>query len=133
MKTNWKTVIAALATFATLTPMSAALAAETYYDIYYNASSGAAAVGDFGNFDDANNFTQIKGYLPGFFSTGWTQIVNTLRGTLQGIFFYNASNGAAAVGNFEDAGNFAQIKGYPPGAFSTGWTSIVDKYLGSLR
>ena len=116
MKTNWKTGIIALASFATLTPMSSALADQ----LYYNASNGAAAVGVI---DNSSNFTTIKTYSSGTFSTGWTQIVNTPKG----IIFYNAKNGAGAVAVIDNSGNITTIKTYSPGTFSTGWTNIISE------
>lgn len=69
MKTSWKTGVAALATFATLTPMSSVLADQ----FYYNASNGAGA---FGVLDRVGNFTNISSYGSGTFSTGQTSIVD---------------------------------------------------------
>jgi hypothetical protein len=69
MKTNWKTGIIALASFATFTPMSSALADQ----LYYNASNGAAAVTVI---DNSGNITTIKTYSPGTFSTGWINIIS---------------------------------------------------------
>jgi hypothetical protein len=45
-------------------------------------------------------------------------------------FFYNASNGQAALGVFDNSGNFSEKRSYPVGAFSTGWSQIVNTPTG---
>ncbi len=82
---------------------------------FYNASTGAVAVGRVG---DDGNFTNVT--TGGGLSTDWDHIVPLGRD----LFFYNASTGAVAVGRVSDDGNFTTVT--TGGGLSTDWDHIVN-------
>jgi hypothetical protein len=99
--------------------------------LFYNSHTGAGAVAvpidststNLGAFDDIRT-TRV--YAPGSFSTNWTNIVSAG----SSIFFYNSTNGSAAIGRLLPqvvfgATEFRTDRVYSAGSFNTGWSHIV--------
>ncbi len=92
--------------------------------VYYNASSGSLAIG---KLDLGGNHTTLRSYR---FTPGFTSVVamqspwTTNPPTPSQVFFYNLSDGSAALATVTDAGGVTFIS-FPAGKFSPGWTSIT--------
>jgi streptogramin lyase len=93
--------------------------------LYYNVGTGAGGVG---RIDGAGNYTTLRSYPNGFFSTGWGHIVDTPNG----ILYYNSATGAGALGRIDGAGNHTTLRSYPNGSFPTGASHIVHTPNGIL-
>jgi len=97
--------------------------------LFYNATSGSGAVGEwslvrsglgFGAIVGVN-FTQLNGYDPYSFATGWTHIVNTSNGVL----FYNSGTGLHVMADLNPGGIVA-TRADSVQTLESGWTSIVS-------
>jgi hypothetical protein len=96
--------------------------ATSAYTLSYSKYSGEASVRVF---DTTGAYTTLRDLS---FSSGWTEIVKVP----YGVFFYNATSGAAAFGKFSTTGVYSQLATYPAGSFWTGWTHIVNTPNGVL-
>jgi hypothetical protein len=86
----------------------------------YRSNTGEAVV------EDANSNAILRQYPAGSFSTGWTNIVDTLNGLL----YYNRDSGTGAVGRLDASGGHTTVRQYSN--FSRGWTNVVSTPNGIL-
>lgn len=87
--------------------------------------SGAIAVptvsGPPGLFAVPNDLKTTRTFPAGDFTTDWTHVA----ATRSHVFFYNHSDGSAAIGTLSPS-NFETRKQYVPGKFSAQWTHVVS-------
>jgi hypothetical protein len=85
---------------------------------FYNAETGAAAIGAV----EGNKFVTRSSFADGFFSLGWTHIVQN-PGQGDTLFFYRRSDLSGALGLL-GVDSFATYRSYPPNSFGD-WTHIA--------
>jgi|SRR5712692_5813361 hypothetical protein len=85
--------------------------------LFYNYTSGAAAIGVLGS----SNFVTKKSFAPGDFAAGWTHVVN---GGGDLLLFYNSRTGEGAIGEIS-GGTFRTTKTYGKDGFARGFTHVV--------
>jgi len=99
--------------------------------LFYNAADGSGAVGylnplyagdpgSFGQIVDAQ-YIQKKSYVPGYFITGWTQVLESHHG----ILLYRASDGLNTMVNVDPNTGVVSTLVYSVQNLTPGWTSIV--------
>ena len=90
-----------------------------------NLGSGAIAVpivsGSPGPFAEPNDLKTTQTFRTGDFTTDWTHVA----ATRSHVFFYNRSDGTAAIGTLSPS-NFETRKQYAAGKFSPQWTHVVS-------
>jgi hypothetical protein len=95
--------------------------------LFYNTHLGSGAIfetivkGGSGPFRSPNDLNKTHTFPAGDFTTDWTH----LAATRSHIFFYNRSDGSAAIGTLSSS-NFDTRNKYKADKFSRSWTHVVS-------